>query len=95
MKLPGIGQQKARDIVAKLQGKVARFLLIRDADPRASEPIPDFAAEALSVLLQLEYKRGEAEAMIAETLAAVPRIADAETLLAEIYRQKNRRAEAV
>ena len=33
--------------------------------------------------------------MIAETLAAVPRIADAETLLAEIYRQKNRRAEAV
>ncbi len=95
VKLPGIGQQKARDIVAKLQGKVARFLLIRDADPRASEPIPDFAAEALSVLLQLEYKRGEAEAMIAETLAAVPRIADAETLLAEIYRQKNRRAEAV
>jgi Holliday junction DNA helicase RuvA len=95
VRLPGIGQQKARDIVAKLQGKVARFLLIRDADPRASEPIPDFAAEALSVLLQLEYKRGEAEAMIAETLAAVPRIADAESLLAEIYRQKNRRAEAV
>ena len=27
--LPGIGQQKARDIVAKLQGKVARFLLIQ------------------------------------------------------------------
>ena len=29
--LPGIGQQKARDIVAKLQGKVTRFLLIQDA----------------------------------------------------------------
>ena len=29
--LPGIGQQKARDIVAKLQGKVAKFLLIQDA----------------------------------------------------------------
>ncbi|HEY6449848.1 MAG TPA: Holliday junction branch migration protein RuvA, partial [Candidatus Cybelea sp.] len=25
--LPGVGQQKARDIVAKLQGKVAKFLL--------------------------------------------------------------------
>jgi Holliday junction resolvasome RuvABC DNA-binding subunit len=33
--LPGIGQQKARDIVAKLQGKVARFLLIQDAPQRA------------------------------------------------------------
>jgi Holliday junction DNA helicase RuvA len=94
VKLPGIGQQKARDIVAKLQGKVTRFLLIRDADPRASEPIPDFAEEALLVLLQLEYKRGEAEAMIAETLAGSSVIRDAESLLAEIYRAKNRRAEA-
>ncbi len=94
IKLPGIGQQKARDIVAKLQGKVTRFLLIRDAEPRASETIPGFAEEALGVLLQLEYKRGEAEAMIAEALAAAPRIADAETLLAEAYRLKNRRAEA-
>jgi Holliday junction DNA helicase RuvA len=94
VKLPGIGQQKARDIVAKLQGKVTRFLLIQDAQPRAAEPIPDFAEEALAVLLQLEYKRGEAEAMLAETLAAAPQLRDAETLLAEIYRVKNRRAEA-
>jgi len=94
VKLPGIGQQKARDIVAKLQGKVTRFLLIQDAQPRTSGPIPDFAEEALLVLLQLEYKRGEAETMIAETLAATPAIKDAETLLAEVYRVKNRRAEA-
>jgi len=94
VKLPGIGQQKARDIVAKLQGKVTRFLLIRDAAPRATETISGFAEEALAVLLQLEYKRGEAEAMIAETLAASPQIVDAETLLAEVYARKNRRAEA-
>ncbi len=31
--LPGIGQQKARDIVAKLQGKVTKFLLIQEAQP--------------------------------------------------------------
>jgi Holliday junction DNA helicase RuvA len=94
VKLPGIGQQKARDIVAKLQGKVTRFLLIQDAEPRHVDSIPDFAQEALLVLLQLEYKRSEAEAMIAETLAASSKIADAETLLAEVYRVKNRRAEA-
>jgi len=94
VKLPGIGQQKARDIVAKLQGKVTRFLLIQDAEPRKVQTIPDFAEEAMLVLLQLEYKRPEAEAMISETLAASPAIRDAESLLAEVYRVKNRRAEA-
>ncbi len=90
--LPGIGQQKARDIVAKLQGKVTRFLLIQDAPQRVvpdTPPMPDFAGEALAVLLQLAYKRSEAETMIAETLERAPHVADAETLLAEIYRQRN------
>jgi len=94
VKLPGIGQQKARDIVAKLQGKVTKFLLIRDAEPRSAEAIPDFGEEALAVLLQLQYKRSEAEAMISETLKSKPDIHDAETLLAEVYRRQHRRAEA-
>ncbi|MFN2528788.1 MAG: Holliday junction branch migration protein RuvA [Candidatus Baltobacteraceae bacterium] len=87
--LPGIGQQKARDIVAKLQGKVTKFLLIQEAQSvQPASTIPDFADEALAVLLQLEYKRAEAEAMIRQTLEAAPAINDAESLLAEIYRQK-------
>jgi holliday junction DNA helicase RuvA len=90
--LPGIGQQKARDIVAKLQGKVARFLLIQDAPQRAvpdKPPMPEFASEAFAVLLQLAYRRSEAEAMIAETLERAPQIDDAEALLAEIYRRRS------
>jgi holliday junction DNA helicase RuvA len=90
--LPGIGQQKARDIVAKLQGKVAKFLLIQDAPAHAAPAMPDFASEALAVLLQLEYKRAEAEAMVRETLDAEPGIDDAERLLAEIYRRKAAKA---
>jgi holliday junction DNA helicase RuvA len=90
-RLPGIGQQKARDIVAKLQGKVARFLLIQDAVAAAPSAMPGFADEALAVLLQLEYKRGEAETMIRETLDAAPKIDDAEALLAEIYRRRARK----
>ena len=91
--LPGIGQQKARDIVAKLQGKVARFLLIQPAQPHepppaSKPPLPEFAEEALAVLLQLEYKRNEAEAMIQQTLRREPSIADAERLLGEIYRSR-------
>ncbi len=86
--LPGIGQQKARDIVAKLQGKVTRFLLIRDAPAMPGSTIPNFATEALTVLMQLEYKRAEAEEMIATTLEAAPQLSDAEALLAEIYRRR-------
>lgn len=86
--LPGIGQQKARDIVAKLQGKVARFLLIQEPVQAASAPMPDFADEALAVLLQLAYKRPEAEAMIRDALEASPPAHDAEALLAEIYKKR-------
>jgi Holliday junction DNA helicase RuvA len=87
--LPGIGQQKARDIVAKLQGKVAKFLLIQDAPPPAPATIPDFADEALAVLVQLGYKRNEGEAMIRQTLEREPQLDQAEQLLAEIYRSKS------
>jgi holliday junction DNA helicase RuvA len=90
--LPGIGQQKARDIVAKLQGKVAKFLLIRDAPAAATSAIPGFADEALAVLIQLGYKRAEAEAMVRQTLEAQPEIDQAERLLAEIYHSKPAKA---
>lgn len=86
--LPGIGQQKARDIVAKLQGKVTKFLLIRDAPPAAPAAIPGFADEALAVLIQLGYKRSEGEVMIRQTLEREPKLDEAERLLAEIYRSK-------
>lgn len=89
--LPGIGQQKARDIVAKLQGKVTKFLLIQEAEPVPASQMPDFAGEALAVLLQLEYKRAEAEEMIRATLESAPHIDDAEALLAAIYRQRTER----
>jgi Holliday junction DNA helicase RuvA len=87
--LPGIGQQKARDIVAKLQGKVAKFLLIQDAPAPAPASIPDFADEALAVLVQLGYKRAEGEAMIRQTLDREPQLDQAEQVLAEIYRSKS------
>jgi Holliday junction DNA helicase RuvA len=86
--LPGIGPQKARDIVAKLQGKVARFLLIREAEPAPPVAMPDFAEEAHAVLLQLGYKRAEADGMIRDALDGDGGARDAEALLAEIYRRK-------
>jgi Holliday junction DNA helicase RuvA len=88
-RLPGIGAQKAKDIIAKLQGKVSRFGLIQgERDGKRPALHPDFVAEAIDVLLQLQYRRGEAERMAAEAMAANKEIGNAEELLAEIYRQQ-------
>ena len=88
--LPGIGEQKAKEIVAKLQGKMGKFTLMRDhvVAPSASAQIRDIAQEALHILLQLQYKKAEAEEMIKKALERSAQLATSEELLNEIYKQK-------
>lgn len=89
--LPGIGMQRAKEIVAKLQGKIAKFGLIQD---KAKSVVPStkradgFEEEVLSVLLQLQYKRQEALNMIEAALERSSGIQTAEELLNEIYKQR-------
>ena len=90
--LPGIGEQRAREIIAKLQGKIGKFALIQEtAKPGAAVSAPEqspIEEEALAILLQLEYKRTEAKAMIKAALARNPKLKSAEELLNEVYRQR-------
>jgi Holliday junction DNA helicase RuvA len=88
--LPGIGAQRAKEIVAKLQGKVGRFTLIQDqVSVKETNVSPtDWQQEALMVLLQLQYKRPEAEHMIQKALERSKDIQTTEALLNEIYKQK-------
>lgn len=87
--LPGIGPQRAKEIVAKLQGKVGKFALIQDeAHGAVATAAPDATAEALEVLLQLQYKRNEASAMIKNALSRSPRLSTAEEILNEVYKQR-------
>jgi holliday junction DNA helicase RuvA len=85
--LPGIGEQKAREIIAKLQGKVGKFCLIQD---RFSEELPrgaeDIKEEALNVLLQLQYKKNEAKEMIEKAIKRNPKAASCEEILNEVYK---------
>ena len=88
--LPGIGMQKAKEIIAKLQGKIGKFGLIQDR-PIVSGEVgqePDWQEEALSVLIQLQYKRQEALAMIKKALERSKEINSTEDLLNEIYKQR-------
>ena len=89
--LPGIGMQRAKEIVAKLQGKIGRFGLIQDkvsSSGIAKKEVSDFQEEVLSVLLQLQYKKQEALDMIQKALDRSENINNAEELLNEIYKQR-------
>jgi Holliday junction DNA helicase RuvA len=89
--LPGIGQQRAREIVAKLQGKVGKFGLIRDSQfIREQEVRKDIVEDALAVLLQLQYKKSEAKMMINKALEKSPNLKTSEELLNEIYKQRQK-----
>ncbi len=93
--LPGIGEQKAKEIIAKLQGKMGKFGLIQKspADTRmgarpASPQSSDLKDEALEILLQLQYKKDEARRMIEKAFSRKADIKDIEELLNEVYRQR-------
>lgn len=87
--LPGIGQQRAKEIIAKLQGKVAKYGLIKDGHlVIQTKPKEDITQEALSVLLQLQYNKKEAKDMIDKALERNTQIETVEELLNEVYRQK-------
>ncbi|MFA4991504.1 MAG: Holliday junction branch migration protein RuvA [Candidatus Omnitrophota bacterium] len=88
--LPGIGEQRAKEIVAKLQGKVGKFGLIQDSgiSGGGSKGKQDIQEEALGVLLQLQYKKAEARTMLDEAIRRNQDIKTAEDLLNEVYKQK-------
>jgi len=86
--LPGIGEQRAKEIVAKLQNKVGKFGLIQDHALRVNRAVKNISEEALDVLLQLEYKRSEALGMIKKVLEINSQVETTEELLNLVYKQK-------
>ena len=87
--LSGIGAQRAKEIVAKLQGKIGKFGLVRDKKNLLRPSVKsDWQEEALNILLQLQYKRQEAQEMIEKALQRSGEVKNAEELLNEIYKQR-------
>jgi holliday junction DNA helicase RuvA len=87
--LPGIGEQRAKEIIAKLQGRLGRFGLIKDTfKPADIELKKNIEEEAIEVLCQLQYRRPEAIEMIKRALQQNQDIKTTEELLNEVYNQK-------
>jgi Holliday junction DNA helicase RuvA len=84
MKLPGVGRQRARELIAALQGKVAKFALL--AEEEVPTPlITDVVSEALEILQSLGYSRPEAQRMIDAALERLPKPSNAEELIRTVY----------
>ncbi|MFH1836671.1 MAG: Holliday junction branch migration protein RuvA [Candidatus Omnitrophota bacterium] len=88
--LPGIGGRKAAEIVAKLKGRVGKFGLIQSQGQGAGVKgqDEDIKIEALEILLQLQYKKTEAENMINKALHRNAGIKTSEELLNEVYKAR-------
>lgn len=84
MQLPGVGRQRARELVAALQGKVAKFALLAEEET-PSPTITDVVTEALEILQSLGYNRTEAQRMIDTALNRLPKPSSAEELIRTVY----------
>lgn len=86
--LVGIGKQRAKQIVAHLQGKVGRFALIQSSQSQAEPLKAETVAAAKEILKRLQYGNKESDDMIKRALSTKNDIDTVEELLNEIYRQK-------
>ncbi len=86
-RLSGIGDRTARKIIATLQGKMAKFALIRENEEETPKPSEDFIETVLQVLVdQLGHRVSEAKQMIDDALKRKPLISNPEDLFEEVYR---------
>lgn len=91
--LTGIGKQKARQIIAQLQGKVGRFALLKEDIMKREEKTlaqSEITQEASQILKRLQYKSSEIEKMIRQAFLSEANIEKTEDLLNEIYRQRKK-----
>ena len=87
--LPGVGRRTAEKIIAELNGKLAKFALIRgegEIAPPAHEP--DYKDEVIEVLLQLGYGAEESEILLRQGLSSGAKIETAEELIQEIFKRQ-------
>jgi holliday junction DNA helicase RuvA len=93
-RLPGIGPQKAKNIVAQLQSKVAKFALLEApaSQTRSRAPAPAVDEEGLRGMVfevlvkQLGHRPSEAAGLIDAALRRRAGIATPEEFFEEIYR---------
>ena len=91
-KLPEIGGKTSQKIVMELQGKAAKFALLREEEiPSAGKFMTveeEYQREAVEILRQLQYTDTDAEALVRRTMESRPDITAAEELIQVIFKNQ-------
>lgn len=86
-RLPGVGKQRARDMISKLQEKMAPYLAGDEAlSERAAAD--DLTAAALAILTQLGLSQSEAMQRISAAREAHPEIDEADELVRAVFKRQ-------
>ncbi|NOY88311.1 MAG: hypothetical protein GXO93_02830 [FCB group bacterium] len=97
--LPGVGKRLADKIIAELNGKTSKYALYKIKEPLAinktKKSLGPIEKEAIEILLQLQYKRTEAEQMIAEVMKNSPKITKVEDLISLIFNNEQKRTDSI
>jgi Holliday junction DNA helicase RuvA len=88
--LPYVGKKTAERVVTELRGKMAKFALAHKEEPLAieRETAAELKQEAMQVLMQLEYSRGEAQRIVEETFTRHRNLKTVEDFLRKVFEQR-------
>ncbi|MBP7560697.1 MAG: hypothetical protein KBA64_09450 [Armatimonadetes bacterium] len=93
--LPGVGQAKARETIAKLQGKLSRFSAGsvpagRTAPVSAGAAVAGTgpSAEAIAALVELGYNAAEAAELVSRVIRARPELDSSAAIVEEVFRRR-------
>ena len=88
--LPHVGKKTAERIVTELRGKMTKFALARTEEPLSieKESASELKSEAVQVLVQLEYSRGEAQRIVEETFTRHKNLKTVEDFLRRVFEQQ-------
>ncbi len=85
--LPGVGKQRARDMISKLQGRVAQFL--EEEPAHAVEAAGDeLTVQALAMLTQIGLGQADALARIKAVREASPELSRPDEIVRAVFRRK-------
>lgn len=85
--LPGVGKQRARDMISKLQEKMEPYLAGEGEVPERAVS-DDLTAEAMAILTQLGLSQSEALQRISTVREDQPEIDEADELVRAVFRRK-------
>ncbi len=84
--LPGMGGRTVDKVIASLKGKVLEFMAEAEARAHASS-WGEMEEEAIEVLMQLAYKRNEAEQLVSRVRKKQPGLASSEEIVQAVFKE--------